>query len=897
MKYIIFIFILLGSYNLKASHIVGGEIYYDYLGNDNYRFFISMYRDCHSNGAGFDSPLRLSVYNSAGNLVTNVSVPYPGSNIIPVVFNNPCVTPPTDICTENALYSTVINLPQSAGGYTVTYQRCCRTPSIINLINPGNLGFTLTCKVPGAANAINSSPRFIDYPPLVLCNNEDLIFDHSAIDPDGDQLVYSLTTPYHGGGNTLSPPTCFSCVAPSPASAPPYALVPWLSGYTPTTPLGPGSTIAIDPVTGLLTASPNLIGKYVVGIKVDEIRNGVVINSTVRDFIFEVFNCVVQLSAVLPNQEDLPDFVSYCQGYDINFVNNSFGGTNYYWDFGDPTSTTDNSTSFAPSYTYPADGNYQAMLIVNPGWPCTDTTYMDILVNHEFIVNYTSNDSLCIFGNSFDFAGNSTYSTSTYSWEFGNNATPTNATGQNVTDVQFSTTGFIPVTVNAENSFCSASYTDSVFIFPEPIAEIILPENIECNGLDVQFGNNSQNSIAYDWDFGDPAISTDISIEESPLYIYNSPGTYTVTLVASSTPTCSDTVQEEIIINIPLTVEFTSQDSLCVKNNSFDFIGQVTGPIGSVFTWDFGSLATPTSSNNTSEFGVTFLATGSLPITLTGAHGNCFETVTHPIYIYQEPQINFLIEDGLQCTPFNAQFLNLSFAETSIAYTWDFGDGHFSNDASPNHVYNIPGNYPITLTIMTAAGCIDTLTLTKQDLVEVHPKPTSEYTATPLSVEICNSEVEFIDQSQLADSYLYWFDDSTFSSTEMNPTHLFLSDGNHHTLQIVTSEFGCKDSSRLDIYVEPFTIFVPNAFTPNDDKFNQVFKPIVYFTAEEWLFEIYNRWGELIFSTTDQTDSWDGKTPSGEIAQDGVYVWKITYISCEPINPETVLTGTINLLR
>jgi len=181
--------------------------------------------------------------------------------------------------------------------------------------------------------------------------------------------------------------------------------------------------------------------------------------------------------------------------------------------------------------------------------------------------------------------------------------------------------------------------------------------------------------------------------------------------------------------------------------------------------------------------------------------------------------------------------------------------------------------------------------------VIVRPKPVSDYSATPLTTDICNSLVDFTDNSQLADNYFYWFDDSIAFSLEQNPSYLFLRDGMHNTYQVVTSEYGCKDTSRLMIYIEPFTIYVPNAFTPNEDVFNKEFLPIVYHPAERWLFQIFNRWGELIFETEDQNEAWDGKIPSGEMAQDGVYVWKITYTSCEPINPEEILTGTVTLLR
>ncbi|MCO4814224.1 MAG: hypothetical protein KC454_05890, partial [Flavobacteriales bacterium] len=563
MRIILFLAIILSSSSLKASHIVGGEIYYDYLGNNSYRFYISVYRDCLSSGAEFDSPLSLGVF-SGSNLIQDIQVPFNGSSVVPVIFNNPCVTPPTNICTEHSLYTAVITLPPSANGYTIAYQRCCRGPNINNLINPDDTGFTLSCFVPGTSNNhfINSSPRFIDYPPLLLCNNEDLVFDHSATDPDGDQLVYSLTTPF-SGANSINP-------APSPPPGPPYNNVIWSNGISPVNPLGGGAAISIDPNTGILTASPNLLGRFVVGIQVQEIRNGVVINRTLRDFIFRVFNCQLQLESVLPAQEDLPDFISYCQGLEINFINNSYGGTNYAWDFGVEDVITDVSTDFQPSFTYPEDGIYQASLIVNPGWPCTDTAYMDINVNNEILVSYTSNDSLCIFNNSFDFVGTSNGPAGTeLTWDFGPTANIETSTGTNVNDIVFSETGFIPVELNVSFGLCTTNYIDSIYIFPEPVAEIIIPENVECGGLNIQFGNNSQESINYNWDFGVAGSNSDVSNEFSPIFNFVNPGTYTVTLMAGSTDACIDTAQAEITVNEPLIVDFTSQDSLCVTGNAF----------------------------------------------------------------------------------------------------------------------------------------------------------------------------------------------------------------------------------------------------------------------------------------------------------------------------------------
>ncbi len=877
----------------RASHIVGGDMYYNYLGNNNYQFYINVYRDCLSTGAAYDDPLYLAVYVQNGTLVQNIPINFPGSTHLPVVFNNPCVTPPNNICTELAVYTTIINLPPTTGGYYLGYQRCCRGPNITNLISPDNTGFTLTSHIPGIETGMweNSSPRFNGYPPLLLCNNDDLNFDHSANDPDGDQLVYSLVQP-NAGGSSFNP-------LPNPTPAPPYAPVNWAGGFSTANPLGPGATINIDANTGLLTASPNLLGLFVVGIKVDEYRNGVFLGSTTRDFLFRVFNCNLQLEAILPTQEQLPDFVSYCQGLTINFVNNSYGGTNYAWDFGVAGITTDVSTLFEPSYTYPAPGIYEAMLVVNPGWPCTDTTYMEVNVNNELEVNFTSNDSLCIFGNEFEFQAHANTTLNiNYTWQFDNTASTQSATGEVVQGISFNTSGFHTVIVTGEQGVCVDDYKDSVYIFPEPIAVIDVPPNIECLGYDIQFGNSSQNSINYQWDFGDPNTISDVSTNELGSYNYPGPGNYTVMLVAGSTSTCKDTAYADIELREPIIVDFTSQDSMCITNNSFDFDGTVSGPPGTVYTWDFTTQGTPATSNLIDVNGVSFGTTGDVAISLTGSDGICTESVTHMIYLYREPTIGFYLEPGLQCVPFNAQFVNQSTAETGIIYSWDFGDGSTSNQENPTHLYTQVGNYPVTLTISTLAGCISTLNLLQADIIDVHPNPVAGFKLSTNYTDICHSDIAFTNTSIGGDKYFYWLDDSTNFTTESDPVYTYLTDGTHYPYQIVTNEWGCKDTSeRQKLYIEPYPFYAPNAITPDGNEFNNEFYPVAFLGYDRYDLKIYDRWGELVFETSDIDDHWNGTLPNGMIAQDGIYTYKIELETCEPVDNARLITGHINVLR
>ncbi|MBK6526170.1 MAG: hypothetical protein IPG07_11845 [Crocinitomicaceae bacterium] len=199
---------------------------------------LKIYRDCNSTSP-YDDLLPMTVFNGFGVEIFNFEIPIPTPVQLPVIFNNPCVSIPSGICVQEAIYTKTVILPPSPSGYTLSYQKCCRTGSTQNLIDPGEQGITLTIDIPPVADAVcNSSPRFDNYPPLLLCTDEPLLFDHSATDPDGDSLVYELCTPYQGGGTTLFPPNCGTCPSPNPALPPPYTGIQWAAGYSPTNPFG-----------------------------------------------------------------------------------------------------------------------------------------------------------------------------------------------------------------------------------------------------------------------------------------------------------------------------------------------------------------------------------------------------------------------------------------------------------------------------------------------------------------------------------------------------------------------------------------------------------------------------------------------------------------------------------
>lgn len=892
LKFYVVLFIFLSSFGVRASHIIGGDIYYDYLGNNQYRFFITLYRDCNSTGAEYDMPLKLSVYRTQSNqLHQNVDVTFPGAIVLPNTFNNPCATPPNNLCVQRAIYQIVLTLPPIQGGYTVSYQRCCRGPNITNLVSPDDTGLTLTTQVPGLeTNAWeNSSPRFTNYPPILLCNNDQLNFDHAATDPDGDQLVYSLVTPFSGA--TANAP------APQQAPPPPYFPVNWETAYSAQQPLGPGSSTVINANTGMLVVNPNMVGLFVVGVRVQEYRNGVLIGQTVRDFLFRVFNCNITLSAILPTQEQLPTFVNYCQGLTVNFVNNSYGGSAYAWDFGVPNTTSDVSSALTPSFTYPTSGTYNVRLIVNPGANCTDTAYMTVTVNEPFTLSWQAQDSVCITNNNLNFTSTSSNPSAALSWQFPQTASQATATGSTVNNINFNQPGFHTVRLNGTAGDCVSSFVDSIYIFGTPTSVFQVPNQVQCIGLTVAFRNFSTNSSNYFWDFGVPGSDTDQSSVFEPSYTYSTPGTYNVSLIAGSTGGCMDTSSQTIQVNEALQMSFVHSDSLCLTSGLFDFDATVSGPANTQFLWNFGPTAIPQTATTVDVEGVQYTVPGVFPVYLVGSHNGCRDSVKSNVFVYGEPSIAFDYVKKLQCAPSTATFVNLSETDAPAIFTWKFGDSSTAFEGiHASHVYNETGVFSVTLTMITLAGCLDTLSLTLEDIVTVHPKPIAGFQVNPSSVDICNSEVEFIDQSIDATGHYYFLQDRTLMTTEPNFTHNYTISGADYPMQVVVNSFGCKDSTVRTVYVEPFVLYVPNTFVPDGNNVNEYFKAVTAFDIDEWELRIFNRWGELLFESFDLDEGWDGNF-NGNKCQDGTYLWVARYKSCDQPGIWKRDKGFVNLLR
>jgi gliding motility-associated-like protein len=841
-----FCVLLFLSADVRASHIVGGEMSYECLGNNQYFITLKVYRDCYNGLAGYDNPTNIFIWNASCQLISTLPVPFPGSDTLDNNPGNPCLIVPPGICVEEAIFTYTVTLPPTPGGYTMAYVRCCRNSLIQNILDPSNTGGSYIATIPDTSLAeCNSSPIYNNFPPTVICVNTPFTFDHSATDPDGDSLVYELCAPYVGA-DAFNP-------YPNPPTCPPYPFVTYVNPYSASNPMGGSPPLAIDPATGWMTGTPNTTGNFVVGVCVKEYRNGELLSEHKRDFQFNVVECTPSVVA------STPTVINNCSAYTVNFENNSTGGNTYHWDFGVPGLTNDTSNVFQPSYTYPDTGVYTVTLIVNPGTTCGDTITATVYIYPTLHVQMAAPDGC--EGNPVQFYDQSTTAfgdINTWGWNFGDGGT---SSVQNPTH-SFANTGTYTVTFYAETDLgCVDTIVETVVIYPSPTTEAIPDDTTICALDAIQlFASGTGNFV---WQ---PDYNLSNNTIANPMAGPDVTTTYTVTV--SNQFGCFDQDSVKITVFDSVGVFAGSDTTICPGGSV-----QLNGTGGLVFQWTpSAGLSNPTIPNPvaTPQVTTTYVLNSSI--------GSCTGSDDITIFVKPVPVV-FAGDDQTIC---GGEFVQL-LATGCTDYSWAPSTG-LSDPGIPNPIANpsVTTTYTVSATDVNACPIIATDEVT----INVIPEPqiiTSPDTAIILGT--CTNGM-FVSVIPAASSYQWnpaiGLDNPASETPVACPT-----DPTTYVVTITTAE-GCVyyDSVKVDIRLDPILEF-PTAFSPNDDGKNDYFRPVILGLARLNEFRVYNRWGEEVFSRTGLdvaggplpvSDSWDG-TFKGKEQPVGVYVYYLTGIA------------------
>jgi gliding motility-associated-like protein len=273
---------------------------------------------------------------------------------------------------------------------------------------------------------------------------------------------------------------------------------------------------------------------------------------------------------------------------------------------------------------------------------------------------------------------------------------------------------------------------------------------------------------------------------------------------------------------------------------------------------------------------------GSTPIT------DSVQVVVNP-----GPIVNFTGTPVHGCTPLTVQFTDSTISNlTGLVRSWNFGDGStFSDSLNPVHIYTMPGTYTVTEIVHGgSSNCV--ASHTDSAMITVYPIPVPGFVVSPPMATLLTPQIDINDLSSGATIWSYTFGDGTGSNLE-NPKHSYTDTGIFWIDQIVWNQWGCVDSTRGTVIINPdYAFYIPNAFTPGTG-LNYTFQG--YGTGIiQYEMNIFDRWGEEIFHTVDINNPWDG-TYNGTNVNQGIYVYEIKITTQDHASHQ--YAGKVTLIR
>lgn len=610
--------------------------------------------------------------------------------------------------------------------------------------------------------------------------------------------------------------------------------------------------------------------------------------------------------SVTVNPNPIVDFswAPVCDGFSMSLEDLSSivlgNNVNYSWDFGAGSSATGTNVT----NVFPSDGFYDVQLTVTSDSACVDSITKSVEVwpnpTSSFSFSNVCDEETAIFINGSNGNGGSI---NLIEYDFYTNGT-VDFTGFDASNVYpYSGSFFVSQYVMTTDG-CVDTSTAEIIIFPLP--EVDFSMSPDCEDELISYTNTTTisdgSALQYFWEFGDGNTS---NLEE-PGEVYSNPGIYQVALTATSNQGCMVTEYQSLDI-YPLPTPNFIANNVCDEDlaSFVDFSSvQNVGTNDNIvaYEWDFG--VTPTVITN-GQF-PTYLYPGpgtySVQEVVTTNHG-CKDSTVNDIVIYPNPVVDFSSPNPEGCHIWCVDFVNESTISsgTISQYYWNFNNGDVSTEENPSSCFtnetldNLP--YDISLTATSDNGC--PTELTQEEFVIVYPIPIAEFEPSRYETTIYQTTIDFTDMSTLGDQYFWTFDTLSFS-TEQNPSYMFpdSDSGRYEICQYLESMYGCKDTICKEIVIEGhYNIYVPSAFTPNDDGINDTFFPSLYGVTDfEFTFRIFDRWGLLLYESTDPLNVvWDG-IYLGESVEQDVYIWQIHCFD-KYNNDQINETGHVTLFR
>jgi gliding motility-associated-like protein len=434
---------------------------------------------------------------------------------------------------------------------------------------------------------------------------------------------------------------------------------------------------------------------------------------------------------------------------------------------------------------------------------------------------------------------------------------------------------------------------DTVTVFVNPLPTIVMsatPDSI-CSGESSTLNATGGTSFFWTSTPTDPSLSGHETVA-NPTVSPSQTTVYTVRITDNNT--CSNTASITVYIKPNPTSTFTINPAvICIGQNA-TVLYTGTAASGATYAWDFDAgIAT---GSGPGPYQVNWSTDGNKNIILTVTDNGCQSGITsNSVTVNPVPTAGFTATNITGCAPLTVFFHDSSqYVNATTVYDWDFGDGGSSTSQSPAHTYIQPGTYDITLTVINGNTCSDGYTL--NNLVNAYPAPNAYFTTVPHYVSIFDPVVYFYDETTGSPSPVSWHW-TLGNGDEMdvqNFVYTYADTGTYLITLSVSNQYGCVDSAFNYLVVNPdYTIYVPNAFTPNNDALNDYFQPYGL-NILAYDMKIFDRWGKMIFESKDLNFGWDGKV-DGNKAQQGVYAYTIYYK--DALKKEHTVYGQVTLIR
>ena len=361
LKWLLTIVLGLALGYAKGEHYMGTKLTYTYLGDNTYEVKLIVYRDCFGI-TPFDNPIYISIFTTATvELDTVLKLVNP--DIATISSSTAGCSESFDLaCIQRGIYIDTVTILPLAGGYDLSYGRCCRENNIINIDYVGDTGTGVTTHIPGPEEAaINNSANVPVISEYFACLGQPFVLDCSATDADNDSLAYSFYDLFRLGSQ-------FEPFLMTPY-APPFNNVEYIAGFSGDYPITSAPAMEVNSLTGVMTGVPTAEGYYAVGVAIEEYRDGILINTVYHEFVLVVGICDLLLPEII-----VEDSITVCNELTIEFENSTDPGVTSFWDFGDGTT----STEYAPEHTFPSAGNYSVMYQISLGTECSSTKIIPV---------------------------------------------------------------------------------------------------------------------------------------------------------------------------------------------------------------------------------------------------------------------------------------------------------------------------------------------------------------------------------------------------------------------------------------------------------------------------------------------------------------------------------------